>query len=128
MGVHHSSNRDISALNKATIVDAAEILLAEKTPEANKDDDDFEIALQGMACKISKMGNLKKCFEDIITFGVNKYFNGNFEKLESESLDFQEELHAKMIKYLMHLRDTSRPEDELDVSKDYESWMKCIEG
>ena len=39
MGVHHSSSRDISALNKATIVDAAEILLAEKTPEANKDDD-----------------------------------------------------------------------------------------
>lgn len=58
-----------------------------------------------------------KCyFEDIITFGVNKYFNGNFDKLYSESLDFQEELHAKMIKYLMHLRDTSRPEDELDVS------------
>ena len=59
MGVHHSSNRDISALNKATIVDAAEILLAEKAPEANKDDDDFEIALQGMACKISKMEKLK---------------------------------------------------------------------
>ena len=58
-----------------------------------------------------------KCyFEDIITFGINKYFNGNFDKLYSESLDFQEELHAKMIKYLMHLRDTSRPEDELDVS------------
>ena len=74
------------------------------------------------------MSNTKCYFEDIITFGVNKYFNGNFEKLESESLDFQEELHAKMIKYLMHLRDTSRPEDELDVSKDYESWMKCIEG
>ena len=47
MGVHHSSNRDISALNKATIVDAAEILLAKKAPEANKDDDDYEIALQG---------------------------------------------------------------------------------
>ena len=39
-----------------------------------------------------------KCyFEDIITFGVNKYFNGNFDKLYSESLDFQEELHAKFI-------------------------------
>jgi len=49
MGVHHSSSRDISALNKATIVDAAEILLAEKVPEANKDEDDFEIALQGKA-------------------------------------------------------------------------------
>ena len=36
--------------------------------------------------------------------------------LESESLDFQQDLHAKMIKYLMNLRDTSRPEDELDVS------------
>lgn len=49
MGVHHSSSRDISALNKATIVDAAEILLAEKVPEATKDEDDFEIALQGKA-------------------------------------------------------------------------------
>ena len=57
MGVHHSSSRDISALNKATIVDAAEILLAEKTPEANKDDDDFEIALQGMDVKQARWEN-----------------------------------------------------------------------
>ena len=64
------------------------------------------------------MQNSKAKSLDIITFGVNKYFNGNFDKLYSESLDFQEELHAKMIKYLMHLRDTSRPEDELDVSTD----------
>ena len=54
MGVHHSSSRDISALNKATIVDAAEILLAEKAPETNKDDDDFEIALQGCAFSHAK--------------------------------------------------------------------------
>ena len=47
MGINHSSTRDISALNKATIVDAAEILLAEKNPDSNKDDDDYEIALQG---------------------------------------------------------------------------------
>ena len=57
-----------------------------------------------------------KSFVDIISFGVDKYFNGNFDMLESESLGFQQELHAKMIKYLMNLRDTSRPEDELDVS------------
>ena len=50
MGVHHSSDRDISALNKATIVDAAEILLQEKSPPPvndGDDDDDYEIAIQG---------------------------------------------------------------------------------
>ena len=47
MGINQSSTRDISALNKATIVDAAEILLAEKNPDSNKEDDDYEIALQG---------------------------------------------------------------------------------
>lgn len=118
MGVHHSSSRDISALNKATIVDAAEILLAEKPSEPIKEDDDYEIALQGLVLQSSwpKYFKVIKLFLDIISFGVDKYFNGNFDKLESESLDFQEDLHAKMIKYLMHLRDTSRPEDELDVS------------
>ena len=67
--------------------------------------------------RLLNVSKSKCCFKDIITFGVNKYFNGNVDKLYSESLDFQEELHARMIKYLMHLRDTSRPEDELDVSK-----------
>ena len=47
MGVNHSATRDISALNKATIVDAAEILLAEKDPDSNREDDHYEIALQG---------------------------------------------------------------------------------
>ena len=47
MGVNHSATRDISALNKATIVDAAEILLAEKDSASNNEDDDYEIALQG---------------------------------------------------------------------------------